>query len=306
MSAGELILDPFVTGKPVIFTCLWTDQSYAHRYLDGNTYNCGVWMAPSTDSQIYSGTRWRPIPLEGRNEYAFECLGAHRNPSCVYLDGNTYTGRVALAPSTDIENYSGTHWRVVFLSTPGQVGVFGLECLGTHKNPNWVYLKGYPDGGVGLVPAIGDRQSGTRWAVSLCRPEYLPDSIKKVIKKHYPNLPDSSISFYVLDGRLYYPLDLTKLWNIWRDSGVGTTRFDAQAYDSADYAMALKAEVAKWSYQNAESRYAYLCGIMYGRKGSTRYAFNFTLGHDRKLVLFDPRNGEPISPETWDVYFCLF
>ena len=105
-----------------------------YQYLNGDSVHDTLGMAPSTDYTSFSGTWWEAHKLSD-GSFAFRSLGhLLNNPETnIYLNGNTYTGAVDLAASTDA---SGTHWAAQTLPD----GTVALKCTGSHLNPNFVYL----------------------------------------------------------------------------------------------------------------------------------------------------------------------
>jgi len=78
------------------------------------------------------------------------------------LNADTYIGAVNLATSTDYATTSGTHWALETLSD----GYVALKNLGSHNNPNFVYLNGdtYT---IHVNLTAGTGASGTHWEIDL-------------------------------------------------------------------------------------------------------------------------------------------
>lgn len=101
-----------------IFQCMGSDGT---GFLDGRTGDGSVGLAPDSTVPPFSGTRWRVIddPFVGEH-IVLECLGRfglgadeHR-----FLDGHTIDNHdggpsVALAPQSDVQSHSGTHWEII-------------------------------------------------------------------------------------------------------------------------------------------------------------------------------------------------
>jgi len=81
-------------------------KNYQGGWLDGNTVNGTVSLAPHTNSP-YTGARWRVHYFDGSGRMRFECLGNVAEPH--WLDGNTINGRIGLQSSTE---HSGTVWDI--------------------------------------------------------------------------------------------------------------------------------------------------------------------------------------------------
>jgi len=138
-----------------------------YQYLNAGTVDGSVGMAANTDYNTASGTWWRAHLLSD-GSWAFESLGSIPNDEHIYLNANTYTGSVNLAASTDEATLSGTHWSLQTLSD----GTVALESLGSHSNPNFVYLNaGTVDGSIGMAASTDFASaSGTHWEIDTLVP----------------------------------------------------------------------------------------------------------------------------------------
>ncbi|MFA6155634.1 hypothetical protein [Mesorhizobium sp.] len=86
---------------------------------------------------------------------SLKCRGSVEGPR--WLDGNTVTGTVALAPKAT-SPYTGAAWIIHDLGDDR----IAFECLGNVPGPKW--LDGNTvDGTVGLAPELGGRFTGTAW-----------------------------------------------------------------------------------------------------------------------------------------------
>jgi hypothetical protein len=95
----------------VAFECQGDQQG--NRWLDGNTTTGVVGLAPHT-REPFSGTRWQPVQIgNDRTIFGLRCLGRVQTER-KWLDGNTMTGAVTLASTTD-PPFTGTRWRATGL-----------------------------------------------------------------------------------------------------------------------------------------------------------------------------------------------
>ncbi len=132
------------------------------QYLNAGTVDGSVSMAANTDYATVSGTWWR-VHLLSDGSWAFESLGNIPNAQHVYLNANTHDGSVNLAPNTDYNTASGTHWVIDSLSD----GTITLRTLGSFPNPDFVYLNTNTyDGSVNLAASTDyATASGTHWEI---------------------------------------------------------------------------------------------------------------------------------------------
>ncbi len=148
----------------VALQCLGQFHNPQHMYLDGRTGDGTVGLAPNTD-EPYSGTHWEisgSLPLSS-GTFTLFCDGDINSASYRFLDGNTFTGIVDLAPTTG-GNFTGTVWKLNEVQVNS--GIFTLQCLGRYHNPQHMYLDGHTgDGTLGLAPNTDEPYSGTRWLI---------------------------------------------------------------------------------------------------------------------------------------------
>jgi hypothetical protein len=83
-----------------------------------------------------------------------------QDDKAIWLEGNTATGTVGLAPNTDFP-FTGTKWTVVGLGPNGEIG---LHCEGHLDGPRW--LDGNTlEGTTWLRPNTNPPYTGTKWRV---------------------------------------------------------------------------------------------------------------------------------------------
>lgn len=132
---------------------------------------------------------------------------------------------------------------------------------------------------------------------------YTATEIREIINKTWPHL---TVAFYEADLH-YMPMDMQQLHSVWVNSKLGNFNWTKEKFDCDDFAVCLKAEMAKYSYsqQAAGGRGGSLCGIMWGAKSNAAHAFNFTIDPLKNVILFEPQNGKEIGKDDWNPYFCM-
>jgi hypothetical protein len=170
LTAKSLIYISFILAFAVALqngdqVAFFTDGNFFnanYQYLNAGTVDGSVGMAANTDYASASGTWWEAQELSD-GSWAFASLGNIPNDQHIYLNANTYTGVVDLAASTNYATTSGTHWSVQPLSD----GSVALQSLGSHSNPQYVYLN--VNTYTGAVNMAGSTNyattSGTHWTI---------------------------------------------------------------------------------------------------------------------------------------------
>ena len=143
---------------------------------------------------------------------------------------------------------------------------------------------------------------GTHWTVGV--DYYTGTEVERIIHGVYPGVV---INFYQSDlnyGSLQ--LDYNLLYDIWDISKLGDYRWTQHKFDCDDFAVCLKGEVSKYSYnQRLPDDKGSLCGIMWERNARGAHAFNFTIDPFENLILFEPQNGQQIAHAEYTPYFCI-
>ena len=126
--------------------------------------------------------------------------------------------------------------------------------------------------------------------------------VENVIHGIYPGV---AITYYKSDPH-FGTLDYNLLRGIWDRSGLGSYQWKEHKFDCDDFAVIMKGEVAKYSYnQSKPDDKGSLCGIMWGRNARGHHAYNFTIDPFGELILFEPQNGQTIAQNEYTPYFCL-
>ncbi|KAF4575264.1 hypothetical protein EYR40_004999 [Pleurotus pulmonarius] len=114
---------------------------------------------------------------------------------------------------------------------------------------------------------------------------------------------------------LYLVLSSERLYAIWEGTDLGSTQSRVEIFDSDDFALVFKAEVAKWGNKTFKADgFGILCGMMFSSKADNNgkaisYAYNWSLEvkDPSKVVFFEAHNGK-ISHEVdgYKAYFGLY
>jgi hypothetical protein len=146
-------------GISVCLKCLGSIEG--PRFLDGNTSNGIVGLAPNTN-EPFSGTRWT-VADDGNSRLLLRCMGKADGgqffPNARFLDGRTHNGTVGLAPHPDLP-FSGAHWEATD-DGPGRVILKGL---GFVEGPRFLDGRTH-NGTVGLASRTDGGFTGTHWLV---------------------------------------------------------------------------------------------------------------------------------------------
>ena len=139
----------------------------------------------------------------------------------------------------------------------------------------------------------------THWSILLTH--YTGDSVQSIISAVYPSVPISSCE----PSATYGSLEYDRLHSIWKDTQLGDNQITPRA---SDFAVCLKAEVYKHSYDSDSPRpndKGSLCGIMWGSIGGKMCALNFSIDPFQNLILFDSQNGQKIATDKFTPNFCM-
>ncbi|KAH9478976.1 hypothetical protein JR316_0009439 [Psilocybe cubensis] len=129
--------------------------------------------------------------------------------------------------------------------------------------------------------------------------------LRGIIAKDTHNAPD--FQGFSQDG-LYLVLPQSVRDAIYVSSRLKTMKGRGQLFDSDDYAIVLKAEVAKWGIANLlADDFGLLWGLMFSRNDDGALAYNFYLNEDLDtVVFFDPYTGEEKADMGYKAYMALY
>lgn len=111
---------------------------------------------------------------------------------------------------------------------------------------------------------------------------------------------------YQVDGE-YLILPPSVLRTIWGSTGLDTDNqlWRPQIFDCDDFALIMKAAVAKWGNDNWKAdNFAVFCGLMLGvdnQNPPNGHAYNFTISDDHsQVVFFEPQTGDFMDDIGYD------
>ena len=288
---------PFDSGKTLVFKSM---SPGARCYLDGwpDQEKVTVYLSQSLDFATNLGCHWEAKKIAD-GIYTFKTLSACDNKPCYLADLGPSTivgGDPSLIGNptlSDDATKTNCHWRANKLDDGG----YSFQCLLTHR-----YLNSNPeseDYKHTVSFAISTAFPGTHWKVGV--DSYIGSEIKAIINKIYPDL---NVAFYLADMN-YMAMDMDRMHKIWVGSRLGDYKWTKEKFDCDDFSVCMKAQVAKYSYNQLVGKGGCLCGIMWGSTDKSAHAFNFTIDPFQNLLLFEPQNGQEIGTHAWNPYFCL-
>jgi hypothetical protein len=169
----------------------------------------------ATMALAFSASRTEAQSLRPGQVVYLKCMDPHAlDDKAIWLDGNTVTWHVGLAPNTDYP-YTGTEWTVYGLGTHGEIG---LHCEGHLDGPRWLDANTL-EGTTWLRPTTEEPYSGTKWAV-------LELGNRKIKLLNLGKLGDPATSYRYLYGDTKtkttrvtnYGGDDGNVWEVWYKS----------------------------------------------------------------------------------------
>ena len=287
--------DPFDSGKDLVFKSMSTTGT--KLYLNsspGASKSTSVYLSDSLDYTKNPGCHWK-CSLQSVGVYFLQCKTPHGEKT--YLDSSSKAPRDESVYLNDASAGSGSHWSPIKLLDDGyslESSTSGLKHF-MHANPT-----GSKEDSVYLVDNSGAIE--THWMVGV---DYYNESdVQRIIHGVYPSL---TINFYQEED--YGSLEYEAMYDIWKNSKVDDYKYKPSKFDYNDYAVCMKTEVSKYSYnQKLPTDKGSLCGIIWGKDAKEpkqAYAFNFTIDPFENLVLFDPFLGQQIGYDEYIPSFCM-
>lgn len=282
---------PFDSGKALMFKSKSTAGS--KRYLNGDP------------SQPSATTVFLKDFLESDDACYWECnkqtdgtyrLKIQSTEDKCYLDSSAVNPTDQSVYLSNVNAGGGSYWTPTQLSD----GAYSMKSH-TTSGPK-CFMSADPSAALEASVYLVDECSSaaTQWQVGMAL--FTSTEVENIICKKYPDL---SIKFYQADPT-YGSLEYCLLLDIWKEAGLSPYQFSKDKFDSDDYAICLKAEVAKYSYNKSSLSKGLLCGIMWGKNNQgAQHAFNFTIDPFGQLILFEPQNGQQISHNEYTPYFCM-
>uniref|UniRef100_A0A8H7XWY7 Ricin B lectin domain-containing protein n=1 Tax=Psilocybe cubensis TaxID=181762 RepID=A0A8H7XWY7_PSICU len=129
--------------------------------------------------------------------------------------------------------------------------------------------------------------------------------LRAILAKDIHNAPN--FQGFTQDG-LYLVLPQSVRDAIYVKSGLKTMKGRGQLFDSDDYAIVLKAEVAKWGIATLlADDFGILWGLIFGTTGNRSLAYNFYLNENLdNIVFFDPYTGEEKVDMGYKTYMAVY
>ena len=291
---SDIILSLQDPEKTIVLKSMSTSGS--KRYLNssgGADKSESVYLSDSIDYTHNPGCHWKRTQLDD-GSFHFESQTPSGNKRL--LDSSAAARRNESVYLEDNSAGMGSHWTYTQLPD----GSYSLESQ-TPSGPKR-FMDSGPTGSKenSVYLAENTNPIGTHWMIGV---DYFTSTeVKSIIRDIYPT---ETIYFYMPDPN-YGSLDYDLLHRIWRNSNLGRLQPIEQKFDSYDFAVCMKGEISKYSYnQTRPTDMGSLCGIIWGRKGIENHAFNFTVDPFSNLILFEPETGQQIDHDEYVPFLCL-
>ena len=283
---------PFDSGKTLVFKA-FAAKPGDKCYLDAwalTRNRTTVYLSKSLDFVTNMGCHWEVKKVaDGSGAYTLKTMSAGNDKPCYLAD---LGGR-----SPDLSNNPGDvncHWRFSQLMN----GSYTLQSASTDQ-----WLDSRPEDGTVFFQHFAAAVTIGSWKVGV--DFYTGQEVKSIINQTYPSL---NVQYYA--DLHYMALDMEDIHAIWNESKLDQSKWDSyrwkhERFDCDDFAICLKAQVAKYSYNQSVGKGGSLCGIVWGENNKSAHAFNFTVDRFGKLILFEPQTGSTIDTNTWNPYFCM-
>ena len=285
---------PFDSGKTLVFMTKSTAGS--NPYLNSSpseSKDKSVYMSSSIDFGDHPGCHWECIKLDD---------GSYRLKTVSDSTDNRYLDSSGAAPSTetvylkDDSAGGGSHW----IPTPLSDGSYSLQSQTTCGTKRFMSCNPEANKQDMVYLVENSDPIAAHWMVGV--DYYTGPEIERIFNRTFPCVP---IKFYQSDYH-YGSLDYNLLHGIWNDSMLANYQWTAEKFDCDDFAVCMKAEVSKYSYnQSRPTDKGSLCGIIWGRNDRGAHAFNFTIDPFGNLILLEPQNGMQIAHNEYDPYYCM-
>ena len=286
-----MAVSPFVTGHGIV---LQTAESTpdSSKYLDSNVNTTQKSASVYLSDARHVGSYWNIVVLSNNrirlnnvipliNKRFLDSSGAAHRSIQVYLEYHTAG--------------DGSHW----LPTRFNDGNYSFKSDTPSGTERYLCADQSASKEYSVYLAETSESPDTRWSILLTH--YIGESVQSIISAVYPSVLISSYETSATYGSLEYD----HLYGIWKETQLGDNQITPNA---CDFAVCLKAEVYKYSY-DADSPWpddkGSICGIMWGSIGGNTLALNFTIDPFQKLILFDPQNGQQIANDKFTPTFCM-
>ena len=269
------------------------------RYLNSSpddSLNRSVYLSESMDFTTHPGTHWETI-IQAPGVYRLKTMSARGGSDKRILDSSSAAPKnESVFLNTDSAG-DGSLWAPTKLAD----GIYQLESRTPSGQKRYLSADVTASQEASVFLEQNSDAIELQWMIGM--DYYVNAEIEHIITAIYPGL---QIAFYNMD-REYGTLDYDILLGIWNDSGLGNYQIAREKFDGDDYAICMKAAVAKYSYnQTLPADKGSLCGIIWGRNASGEGdAINFTIDPFKSLILFDPRTSQQLGHNDYTPFFCL-
>ena len=290
--------NPFKPSRGIVFKTKSTASK--RRYLDSSPgaaakgeKSFSVYLSESVDFKKNPGCYWKSVDVVG-NTIRLETVSKTSNLR--FLNSSSAAPRKLSVTLADSSAGAGSHWTLIRLPD----SYYSLKS-DTPSGPK-KFLKANPCGTKddGVYMTESSETAETHWEVGISY--HTGEEVESIIHAAYPNVPIINNK----EGTNYGSLDYDGLHSIWNDSQLANYQLAEEKFGDADFAVCLKAHVAKDSY-NADlpDDKGSLCGIMWTSIGGKTHALNFTVDAFGMLIVLDPQNGQQIVTTECTPTFCM-
>ena len=288
---------PFDSGKTLVFKSMSTAGS--RRYLDSNpdeSQSRSVYLIESMDFSAHPGSHWE-CNRQSDGSYRLTTVSTQGGSNRRILDSSSaaITNESTFLNTTSAGN--GSFWTPTLLADDS----YSLQSQTPSGPKRFMNANPTASQEASVYQVENSGPIGVHWMVGV--DYYTQGEVERIIRDVYPGV---AINFYQSDGS-YGSLDYDLLHGIWNNSGLANYQWKAEKFDCDDFAICMKAEASKYSYnQTLPNNKGSLCGIMWGQNAAgTHHAYNFTIDPFGKLILLEPQNGQQMAHNDYNPYLCV-
>ena len=288
--------NPFEKGRSIVFHSKSTTNT--KRYMNStpggadHDRSISVYMSESVDFKNNPGCYWQIIPLDD-NKVRLKTLSSSSDKRI--LDSSGAADRNISVYLADDSAGTGSHWTPIQHSD-GSYSMRSDTPSGTAR-----ILKANPSGAkhesVYLVESSELVAVDTQWNIGMSY--HSEEEVKSSLSGAFAGGRGVFIvNHFVESTRMinYGSMDYNSLKRIWDDSKLADYRLKEDKFNDFDFAVCLKAHVAKHSYDtNLPDGKGSLCGILSATIDGKKHALNFTIDIFGNLIIFDPQNGHHVD-----------
>ena len=289
---------PFDSGKTLVFKSMST--AGPKRYLNSNPYASkakSVYLITSMDFKAHPGSHWE-CNRQSDGSYRLKTVFAQHHSDKLILDSSSAAPQNESTYLYTDSAGGGSFWSPTLLAD----GSYSLHSQTPSGPKRFMNANPTASQDESVYQVENSDCIGAHWMVGV--DYYTGAEIERIIYDVYPGV---TIKFYQSDTR-YGSLDYDLLHGIWKNSELDNYQIKGQKFDYDDFAVCMKAEASKYSYnQTFPNNRGSLCGIMWGKNfaGDHCYAYNFTIDPFGKLILLNAENGLQMAHDEYTPYFCI-